>query len=90
MRSVGRSRPLSSHIWSSRAGVGRRTQLDVQCGPGLTVQGVEVKAGLPPCLPDPGESLEQLPEFPIVGVGHDASGGQDHLVSLKLLVIFPS
>ena len=52
------SRPLSAHIWSSRAGGGRRAQLVFQHSPGLSVLGVEVEAGLAPCLPHPGECLK--------------------------------
>ena len=42
------SRPLSAHIWSSRAGGGRGVKLDVQNCPALAVLGVEVEASLPP------------------------------------------
>ena len=63
------SRPLTLHFWSSRAGVGRRAQLDIQRGPGLAVLGVEVEGGLPPGLPHPGEGLEQLAYLTIIGVG---------------------
>ena len=82
-RAMAWSRPLPSHVWSSRAGVSRRAELDVQCGPGLAVLGVEVEGGLPPCLPHPGKGLEQLAYLTIVGVGHGAEGDQDIPVSLK-------
>ena len=75
---MGRSRPLSSHTWGSRAGVGRRTQLDVQRGPGLAIQGVEVEAGLSSSPPHSGEGLEELSELTVVGVVHSAGSGQDH------------
>ena len=79
------SRPLSRHNWSSRTGVGRRAQLDVQRSPGLAVQGVEVEAGLPSCLPHPGEDLKQLAQLTIVGVGHGALGEQYYPMGVKNL-----
>ena len=75
---MGRSRPLSSHTWGSRAGVGRRTQLDVQRGLGLAIQGEEVEAGLSSSPPHSVEGLEELSELTVVGVVHSAGSGQDH------------
>ena len=76
------SRPLSAHIWSSRAGGGRRAQLDFQHSPGLSVLGVEVEAGLAPCLPHPSECLKELAQFTIVDVGHSGLEEIDHPVCL--------
>ena len=42
--------------------------LEIQHGPGFALQGVEMKAGLASCSPDPGPCVKELLNLPIAGV----------------------
>ena len=87
---MGRSMPLSSHLWGSRAGVGRKAKLHSQCGPSLATQGVKLETGLSSSLPHSGEGLEELSKIAIVGMGHCSGGGKDNELGINNSIIILS